>query len=173
MCEFLFSNTEAGMYLQKFAWLVVPMGLAQITTSVLNSLGDEKFVFYSYFASAFAIILALVILPQFIGVSSLLVGLALQNIVVCIFNVIKIKKILCSSTSSIKLLIKFTLISLIIGLMCQWINNLLILIISPILSMFVVAIISAISFIILCYAFNVFDFHFLLHLRENKNAKKV
>jgi len=173
MCEFLFNNTASGMYLQNFAWIVVPMGLSQISTSILNSLGKEKFVFYSYFISASIMFISILILPQFIGISALLIGLALQNSLVSIINIIKIKKVLNSSTSSLKLITIFSIISFIIGLTSKWLFSIFNLYLSNFVAMIIVSIFASIGFIILCCCFNLFNLQLLLHLKQNKSVKKV
>ena len=41
ICEFLYDNTKAGQYLSYAAIIMLPMGLSQITSSILNAIGLE------------------------------------------------------------------------------------------------------------------------------------
>lgn len=173
MCEILFDNITAGLYLQDFAWIIVPMGLAQISTSVLNSLGKEKFVFTSYFISAFVMLFSIIILPKFIGISSLLVGLALQNILVSLLNLSKIKKVIKNDTSTVKSIIIFTIISLIIGITTKWLFNIVSIFISSFIAMIILSIFASMGFVLLCYAFNIFNLQLLFQSRRNKSLNKV
>jgi stage V sporulation protein B len=165
-CDLLFNNTSAGIYLEKFSWVVVPMGLCQITTSILNSLGKEKFVFYSYFISAISIILSILLLPKYIGISALLVGLALQNTIVFIINFIKINQLLSSSLDTTKNIIKFAIISIIVGLTTKWLYNLLSLRINTLLSLIILGAFASLSFILLTYAFGLYNLQ--LYIQKKK-----
>lgn len=166
MCEFLFNNNLAGELISKFSWVVVPMGLCQISTSILNSLGEEKFVFYSYFASSFIIIMSILFLPKFVGISALLIGFGLQNLVVAIINYVKINKILNYSASIVLLVAKFTIIALISGLISKWIYSLLIMFLNSFISMIIIGLMEVVVFSMLCYAFGILDFQ--LHFQKKK-----
>ena len=171
MCELLFNNSSSGLFLQNYSWVVIVMGLCQITTSVLNSLGQEKFVFYSYFASAFAIILCIIILPKYVGISSLLIGLGMQNLVVSIINLIKIKKLLKSSTTTTSLIFKFSFISIVLSLITKWLFNVLSIYFSDILIMFILGFFTVFSFVLLCYALEIINIQ--MYIQKKKQTNKV
>lgn len=173
MCNFLFNNSIAGLYLSKFAWIIVPMGISQISTSILNSLGEEKFVFKSYFISATTMLLSILILPKFIGISALLVALAVQNILVSIINMLKIKKLLSKSTTTSKLIILFSIISIIVGLTSKWLFEAFSLRIDNFILMALCSIICSFSFISLSSAFNIFSIKTLLHFKQKKTSKNA
>ena len=48
ICEFIFGNKQAGLLLEKASWVMIPLGISQITTTILNSMGYEKFSFLYY-----------------------------------------------------------------------------------------------------------------------------
>lgn len=169
MCEFLFHNNLAGELISKFSWVVVPMGLSQISTSILNSLGEEKFVFYSYFASSFIIVLSILFLPKYIGISALLVGFGLQNLAVAIVNYIKINRILNNNAIIVPLIAKFTIISLICSLISKWIYALLILFLNSFISMIIIGVMEVFEFTILCYAFGIFNFQLYFQKKKLKS----
>jgi len=169
ICEFLFHNFSAGKYLQSFAWIVVPMGLAQISTSILNSLNKEKFVFVSYFISASAMLVMILILPQFVGVSALLLGIATQNLLVSIINIIKMKKIVNSSTNTLSVTFKFVIICCLVCLLSFWLFNIFNLLFVNIISICLTSFVSIVSFVILSYAFNIINLDILLHFKKLKH----
>lgn len=170
MCDFLFSNSTAGEYLSKFAWVVIPMGFSQITTSILNSLCEEKFVFYTYFISSFSIIIAILFLPKYVGISALLIGLGLQNAIISVLNMVKIRKIIDSKTNIAHLLLKFTIIALICGLLSKFLYNLLIILLTPFISMFLLGLLITFSFFTLCYAFEIINLQLIF--QKKKKAKQ-
>lgn len=163
MCEILFNNNSAGWYLKTFSWVIVPMGLSQISTSILNSLSKEKYVFYTYFISSIIIIISILFLPKYIGVSALLVGLGLQHSIISILNMFKIKNLIQSNTSTLKNISKFIIVSLMLTMLNNSIYSLLINIFSSFISMCIIGVLSSVSFIMLCYALNIYEFHFCFH----------
>jgi Polysaccharide biosynthesis protein. len=73
----VFADELAGEYLQNSALLLFPMGLNQITLSVLNSMGLERKSFKNYVLGTSLLIVCLLTLPKYIGVYAIAVGSAL------------------------------------------------------------------------------------------------
>lgn len=73
----LYQNEFSGVFLTYAAVLILPMCLSQISTSMLNSLGKEKHTLIGYFASSVLLITAILFLPKYMGVYSLLAGMLL------------------------------------------------------------------------------------------------
>lgn len=169
MCEFLFNNFSAGQYLQNFAWIVVPMCLAQISTSILNSINMEKFVFTSYFISATIMLITILILPQFVGVSALLLGIAIQNILVSMINLTKINRVLNSKTNTLRLILKFGLISTLCCLFTLWIYNILYIVFGLFFAMLLSSIIGIFVFIVLSYCLNILNLDIILPFKKIKH----
>lgn len=90
----LYGNTLAGKLLQVGSFLLLPLGVSQITSSILNALGKEKQGLIIQSISAVVLILAVVILPKFCGIYALLIGFFVMNILTSILNLFAIKKFL-------------------------------------------------------------------------------
>lgn len=89
---FLFKNEKAGTYLQYFCYMMAPMCLSMISTSICNSMGKEFTALKNYFIGAALLILSITILPKFLGVYSLMVGHILSLTVSTILNILSIRK---------------------------------------------------------------------------------
>ncbi len=171
MCEFIFSNSLAGIYLSNSAWIILPMGIAQITTSILNALNQEQKTFIYYIISSIFMLLVVLITPKFLGTMSMLYSIGISNIVLSILNIIKIKKLTKYSTRlSSKLLIQI-MIMLPIILITTITYNWTFIITNRIISLIICSIISSIGYITLIFTFNVIDFKIIKNL-VSSNSKR-
>ena len=166
MCEFLFKNTSSGILLSQFCWVVIPMCLCQLTSSLLNSICEEKFVLYTYFIGSIAMIISIIFLPQYMGISSLLIGIGIQNCIICVLNILKINKILNSDINILPLLSKFIIISLLVGIFSKWLYSILNIVCSSFMSMVLVSITGSIAFIVLVYAFGIYNLQLYIHKKK-------
>ena len=87
---FLFSNPKSGEIIRNSAFILLPMSFGMITTSILNSLGYEKYTCLYFFIGAAASMICIYILPAFLGVYALFVGMAASGVITCILNLVLI-----------------------------------------------------------------------------------
>lgn len=73
-----FSNATAGKMIAVSAPVLLPMSLAMISTSMLNSMGFEKQSFLFYFIGAAAMLLCILTLPALLGIYAYLIGFGLS-----------------------------------------------------------------------------------------------
>jgi O-antigen/teichoic acid export membrane protein len=107
--EFLFANTESGIYLARSAWAMVPLSLAQITSAILNSLGREKLAMRNYFIGSGALFLSVWFLPAVIGADAAVIGLGLSACIAAALNMGAIRKFTGSETAVLPAVFSFTL----------------------------------------------------------------
>ena len=88
----IFGNAESGKYLSISAYLMLFMGLSNITTSILNSMGLEHKTLLFFIISGILMIVSIWVLPQFIGIYSLLVGFTFVFGLSAVFNMILLSK---------------------------------------------------------------------------------
>lgn len=159
MCQLLFGNTQAGIYLQNASWLMIPMSLNNLTTSILNSIGLEIKSLKNYLLGAILLLLSLWFLPAYIGVESMTVGMGLCMTTSMILNLRMINKTL---NNKIRYKSYFYLCLLILPTYILTINlyNLLCNMFPYIISMILSGFISVISYILLCEVFN------LVHIKS-------
>ncbi len=87
-----FANTLAGEMLQYACPILLPMSLTMISTSILNSMGYEKKTFLFYFIGAAALLLSVLLLPQFCGSYAYLIGLGLSFTLTATCNLVFLRK---------------------------------------------------------------------------------
>lgn len=87
-----FSNLLAGEMLQRGCFILLPMSLAMMTTSMLNCMGFEKQTFFFYFFGAAAMFLCVLFLPAVCGVYAYVFGLGANFTVVAVCDLIFLDK---------------------------------------------------------------------------------
>lgn len=90
--EFLYSNALSGEIVRNSAFILLPMCLSMITTTVLNSMNCEKKTLLNYFFGAAAMLISIVALTKVVGVYSYIIGLALSFIITSVLNLILLSK---------------------------------------------------------------------------------
>lgn len=83
----LFNDAPSGRFVSLAAVLIFPMGLNQLSASMLNSLGMEKRTFFHYLAGASLLLLSIVFTPKFIGIYSIALGFILSFTLTSILNI--------------------------------------------------------------------------------------
>ena len=172
ICEILFNSTKAGEILNAFAWTMVPSGIMMISNSILNSLGHEKYTFFSYGISSIVLILGVLLLPSYMGINALFLSLGINSLLVFILNFIKITKIVGINNRTLSNTILLLALSFPITLLCRYSYNFLSFIFPKIIAIALVCIISLVSTLILMFAFNIIDIEYFKNLKENL-LKKV
>lgn len=89
----LFSNDHGGNIIRNCCFMLLPMSLSMITTSILNALGCEKQTFGYFFVGATATLICIWFLPQFVGIYALMIGSTISSLLSAILNFRLISKI--------------------------------------------------------------------------------
>lgn len=89
---FLYDNILSGTLLQSASWVLLPLGLTNISSALLNSLGYENRSFVNFFVGAVAMFLALWILPTFVGVNSIIWAMGINYCITAILNLWLLKR---------------------------------------------------------------------------------
>lgn len=167
----LYGNVSAGKLLSVGSFLLLPLGLSQITSSILNALNKEKIgLFINIFCSLFLIGSA-IFLPKYCGIYALIIGFAGMSVLQTILDIFAIRKYL--TTEPLKVLVKniamcipACLFALFIDGICTKTVN------STILSIFLSSGVSVSSLMILLFTFNMIDISSLLpRAGRHKNHK--
>ena len=169
-CTLLYNNITAGTYLKNCAWIIIPMGLSQISSSILNSLNLEKSTFKYYIYSCIVLLLSIVVLPKFVGIYALMYGTGLSMSMVAILNLFKINKTLNESKLYISLIFKLTLICIPTLLLTKWIYNILYFVFPDLICLAICGAISVAVFAILMIVFNILDIQTIKNKLSNKKV---
>ena len=158
VCNLVFSNSSAGIYMSYCAWTIIPMGIAQITTSILNALNQEKKTFYYFVISSIIMIASIFILPRFLGIQSMIVANGLSSIILSLLNIIQIKKITNHNYNIMINIISHILVSfpviLLTKLTYNWISSFLL---NTFFSIAITSILAFVGYIALLIVFNIID----------------
>lgn len=87
-----FSNPLAGEYIRKSCPILLPMSLAMISTSMLNSMGYEKQTFAFYFIGAAVMLLCILALPPLCGGYAYVIGLGGNFLINTVCNLLFLHK---------------------------------------------------------------------------------
>ena len=171
LCEIVFNNTQSGIYLVYITWIIIPMGLSQITTSILNALNQEKNTFIYFVISSIFMIITVLLLAKFIGIISMAFSIGISNIVLSFLNFKKIKKLTNYSPRIFKKLTTFFLLIIPVLLITKFTFSWVILLTSDLASIIICGIVCVISYIMLLFVFNVINYRAVINF-VSKNFKK-
>jgi len=155
ICMFIFNNEYAGILLAKASWVMLPMGISQLSSTILNSMGYEKKTFKYYLISSIFLLLGVWILPKYIGVESVIWALGISSLVVAILNTYKINSLIGYKLNILKPLIISILIALPITLLSIYIKNIFSIFTNNIFVIIISSIISIVCYLSLLIAFGV------------------
>ena len=88
----LYHSETAGTLLRNNAFLMIPMALSMVSSTVYNSLGFEYKAMISFFVGAVVMLLCLWFLPKFIGIYALTVGHFANQVICILLNLTGIRK---------------------------------------------------------------------------------
>lgn len=108
----VYDNINAGIYVQNSCLIMFPMSITMISTSMLNSLNLEKKTLFYYLLGASLLLLSIYLLPKYIGIYSLVLGLMISYVITSVFN-LKLLKKTCKTTPRYNVFILTSLIFLI------------------------------------------------------------
>lgn len=173
ICMFLFNNLDAGIYLKASCFLLIPMNLSHITTSILNSLNKEVKTFkYSIIGCVF-LLLCIWFLPKYVGVYSLIYGLGLNMIIVSILNIYKINKTINQNKTHVKSILLLLLINIPLILLTSWVYNLSSFIFPSFIAIIIACIVEVIFYVLLCNICNIIQLSYIKNYVINLKNKKT
>lgn len=153
ICELLFGDTMAGNFLSASAWIMVPLSMTTITTSILNSLGLELKAFkYSIFGSIF-LLLSVIFLPAYIGINSIIIGMGGCTAITMFLNLSMIARYTKTNITFTKTVLYLTLILIPTIIFTNSIFSLSMLIFPSIVTLILCSIICVGVYILLCEIF--------------------
>lgn len=83
---FVFKDEFSGVYLSNVALMLYPLGLNQISTSILNSMGLEKKSFFNYAVGTAILMILTLVLPKYVGIYAVAIGSATCFVVTSFLN---------------------------------------------------------------------------------------
>lgn len=154
--ELLYKDAISGQYLQIATYFLITMVLTQMTQSALNSIGKELQSFVNFLIGNVFMIVAIIILPKYIGMYSVAVATFLSTLTTAILNVLSLRK---ATNLEINFL-KYAFLVIIFTLPCSFFGKCLFNLISPfnkILGLGIALLLSVGAYVALCLITNVLD----------------
>jgi stage V sporulation protein B len=160
ICEFLFNNSKAGVYLTFATVVMIPLGISQITSSILNAIGLEIKSLKNHVISSCLLIVSIYFLPEYFGTYALIIGYFLMATISAALNISMLKKRKLIDLSFLKTIALILIIILISATLGIFIHNLLSL---PLIADIIISTIFTFgSTTILLLTFNVANFKVIL-----------
>lgn len=169
---FFYDNALSGSLLSLSAWIMVPMGITNITSAVLNSVGLEVRSFVNYFIGSIGMIIAVWVLPGFMGINAFAWGMGVCTIVTAILNCALIKKKLGIKIKLLVPLLKFTIVSIFTIALVSFLAGLLGNFISNFFVLAICGSVAVVSFVLLCEVLDIFHIKGYVLLFKTKFLEK-
>ena len=169
----LFNNATSGYLLKISAWTIIPIGLCGITNSVLNVLGLETRGFYHQLAGSLLLLLSILFLPKYVGISALAYGMGGCMAITTILNLILIYKRTNINGLILKPFALMTIFCIPSSIFCKWLFGILKYILTPFFSVCFSAAGGLLLFVILCLTFGVINVSALFIQLKRVKIKKI
>ena len=155
--EFLFGNPLSGTILAGSAWIMIPMGLNNITSSLLNSLGYEIKSCMNYFIGATIMFVLIWFLPSICGINSLFWGMGVCMCVTSGLNFLMLKRKTGIKLKIFKSICFLVLITVPCSAIVSFVATLCSIVMPSVVAIILSCMVGGVFFVLLCMVFNVVD----------------
>ncbi len=170
---FFFDNAQSGILLSEASWIIIPMCLTNISSSILNAVGYEIKSFKNYIVGVILMLLCIWFLPKYIGINALIWAMGSCFTVSAILNIKMIKKYITKDLKIARYFWIFTAFLLPSAAITSFCTNLLNGVIPLFFNLAISCSIGATFFILLGLIFNVYKFStVLVWIKTNNPLKK-
>lgn len=170
--SFFYDNTMSGSLLASGAWIMLPMGLVNISSSLLNALGLEMKSLKNYILGAILMLLSLWFLPKFVGVKALIYAMGLCTLTASVLNIIMLNKHCGGKIKILRPIILMLVFIIPTASIVSFISNILVNFLPLFFVLAISCIVGAVFFVLLCLIFNVVNLQaFVVTLKEKYKIK--
>lgn len=173
ICELIFNSKAAGTYLSYACWIMLPMNITHLTSTILNALGLEFKCFWIYIISSVFLFASILFLPALIGIHSIIIGMGLSAAVSAYLNFIIIKKNVSIKQKYFKNMLLLGLLTIPISLLTSYSFNILSYIFPFIIALGLAGGIAVVAYLSLLVAFNLYDIKTVYFACYNKIKNKT
>ncbi len=173
----LYGNSLSGVILASSAWIMLPMGLTNITSSLLNSLGYEIRACVNYFAGAVVMFLCMWFLPAICGVSALFYGMGLCMCVSGALNFFMLRRKTKVKLKLFRPLVLLCLTTIPCAAIVSFVSKLCCFLMPEFVALIIACVVGVVFYLLLCVVFNIVDvkgyFDMVLTKFKGKKLKKA
>lgn len=170
---FLYDDILSGTLLQSACWIVIPLGLTNISSALLNSLGYESKSFINFIIGAIFMFAALWILPTIFGINAVIWAMGIDYTITAVLNILLLKKKTSAHLKLAPLLIKIILLLIPISALTAFATSLSSFVFPAFITIFIGAAVSVSSSLLLANVFNIFDFKTIVMYAKSKFKPKA
>lgn len=171
---FLYNNVLSGTLLQYSAWLMIPMGVGNIISAISNSVGLEVKSFFNYLAGEVFLFLCILILPKYIGIHALILGMGFSSLVSLFLNMHMLKRKLKIKFAIKKDLFLMILLSIPVTATVSFLSSLLSYVMPLFFDLAISCGVGVVMFALLCMVFNVINFDlYFIKIKEKFKPKAL
>lgn len=172
--EILYNNQMSGALLQLSAGCVLPITLCNLTGSILNALNLEVKSFKNYLIGSSLLLLILLTLTPFIGISSVIIAEFTSMTTITILNLKRIKsKIPNIQTNLFTTTYKYVITILPSGLTGYFVSKICLNILPKFFSCIIGGGIAIVFMLVLCEMFNIYSLKETYKLIKHKQAQQI
>ncbi len=170
--SFFFDNSYSGILLSSSAWIIIPMCITNISSSILNAVGLEIKSFKNYIIGSIMMLLCIWFLPKYVGINALTYAMGTCFTMSSILNIRMIKKQVCPSIKLKKYFFMFVCFLIPTAAITSFSTNILNNFMPLFFNLAISCTLGATFFILLCLIFNVFKFSSVVIWIKNNNLLK-
>lgn len=156
--KFLFNSTVAGTLLESSAWIMLPLGLSNLSSSILNAVKLEYKGFLNYGIGAVALVVCIIVLPQFLGINALIFGMGVCMSISAILNIRTLSKALNLKLKLTSMVIKLCLFLIPVSIIISNIYSIFKQHLPVSINIIICGVVSVACYFLLCSVFNIVDF---------------
>ena len=170
--SFLFNNTTSGYLLSRASFVMIPMGINNISQGILNSLDMETKSFKNYILGSIFMILSILFLPRYLGVNALIIGLGASISISSFFNLRMISKYLGVKNLILKPLLLMSIFTIPSSMLGNFVGGIFKCVVPQFFDIAFSCIASLGCFVLLCVIFNLISISALFaSVKKFKNVK--
>lgn len=154
---FFFDNAQSGTLLVSSAWVMIPIGITTITSSILNALGYEIKSMKNYIFGAILLLIAIWFLPQMMGIYAMVLGIGVCMTISSVLNIRMINKITTTKVKIWKPTFLILLCSVPVASLTSFTTSLLSYCMPLFFNLAISCTLGAVAFLVLCQVFNLID----------------
>lgn len=173
---FLYDNAGSGVYLSRSAWVMIPLGLSNITSSILNAFNLEVKSFVNNILGGVLLLGFVVCASGALGVDALIWGFGACMTITTILNLFMLKRHTKLNFMLLKPLFLMILFIIPASLLAKWVYGLMLLCMPNVVALGLGAAAGCGSFAILCWLFKLVDITSVLlkiNLKKHKKSTKT
>ena len=153
--QFFYDNIQSGALLSSSAWIMLPIGLTNISSAILNALGLEMKSMKNYVLGSILMLLGIWFLPKYIGIKAVVVGMGVCMTLAGILNIRMIAKTTKNEIKIYKPMFIMLGVCIPVAALVSFITNLLANFMPLFFNLAISCSVGAIFFILLCAVFGV------------------